>query len=193
MMILILTIFEKQYRIWSDTSKKEVNQYYISTSFPELPGGQNNQSHFHELRIVSWGMENLIITRFARAFMTHCYMRMSLDILSPLSVHLSISFQYHVYLAFIMPYKVKKYSSHFENRGKGRWKILPKCELIFALFNLWKSGTESNQKVKPNWLRRNTLDGPVRSTGGWYIHPVRNHRNVFLVRSGNSVSFEGIF
>lgn len=131
-LILILTIFEKQYWIWSYTSKMEVNQYYISTSFPELPGGQNNRSHFHELKIVSWGVENLVITGFARAFMAHCYMRMSLDILSPLSLHLSIPSQYHVSLALIMPYKMKKYSSQFENGGKERWKVLPKCELTFA-------------------------------------------------------------
>lgn len=76
----------------------EMDQYYISTSFSELPGDQNNQRHSHELGIMNWGVEDSVIAWFARAFM---------DVLSSLSLHLSISSQYHVYLAFSMVYKIK--------------------------------------------------------------------------------------
>jgi len=158
-----------------------MNQHYVNTSFAELLGVQNNQRHSHDLGTVSWGGEDSVIARFPKPFTERYFMRRSLDVLIPLSLHLSISSQYHVYLAFGMTYKIKKYSSYFENRRY--------CQDVSS--SLQNSTLEiqglSNQEVKPNWLRRNMLDGPVIWTGGWCIHPVRNHSNVFLVRSGNSV------
>lgn len=120
-------------RIWisADLPRMEMNRCDIMMSFPELPGCQKTLPWIRNSELGSGGLR----AKFARALMELCFMRRRLDILSPLRPPWSISSQFHVYLAFHMPYQMKKLSSHFENGYKERER--GQCQgIISFLHNL---------------------------------------------------------